>query len=472
MSNSNESWTSSLINEQLRKRFENHNSAKVTNLDAQSCIAVNIPTGKNVTFEGEAGDNFAGLNNGSKIILNGDAGRFTGNGMLEGEVIINGSCKEGIGHCLSGGVIIIHGSVEGDACISVKGGKIVIAGSVQGDIATCMTGGNLIVCGDVLGNIGKMMTGGKIFLAGEFDLNDSIEVQNISPSDWKSIKKVLLDNGIDSKGLKFKTVKSKSKQTAKKSKEYSQVSISESIAFVPAVLNKRPRTPNLDNLELTLSIGKNKTEPLNMTIPLLWRGRNAPTYAEWPLNSSGPDNLDVANLAIIDLTATDINRRLDMKKPKDLAFIVELLRQATAKRIPILVKLNAGDIHNDLSVVNKCSADGVILVGDKIPIESVASAARKYKEDMVVLISCKMLDCEQIVKIISLGASGIFIDGNYSNKELKELGTDIANLVGNLGVGNINDLRAEHLRTTNQDTAAITGIPLAGYNSVLPLWRH
>ena len=98
MSNSNESWTSSLINEQLRKRFENHNSANVTNLDAQSCIAVNIPTGKNVTFEGEAGDNFAGLNNGSKIILNGDAGRFTGNGMLDGEVIINGSCKEGIGH--------------------------------------------------------------------------------------------------------------------------------------------------------------------------------------------------------------------------------------------------------------------------------------------------------------------------------------------------------------------------------------
>ena len=91
---------------------------------------------------------------------------------------------------------------------------------------------------------------------------------------------------------------------------------------------------------------------------------------------------------------------------------------------------------------------------------------------MVVLISCKMLDCEQIVKIISLGASGIFVDGNYSNKELKELGTDIANLVGNLGVGNINDLRADYLRTTNQDTAAITGIPLAGYNSVLPLWRH
>ena len=60
----------------------------------------------------------------------------------------------------------------------------------------------------------------------------------------------------------------------------------------------------------------------------------------------------------------------------------------------------------------------------------------------------------------------------FSNKELKELGTDIANLVGNLGVGNINDLRAENLRTTNQDTAAITGIPLAGYNSVLPLWRH
>ena len=88
MSNSNESWTSSLINEQLRKRFESHDSAKVTNLAGQSCIASFMPPKKVITFEGLAGDNFAGMNNGSKIILNGDAKRFLGIGMHDGEIIL------------------------------------------------------------------------------------------------------------------------------------------------------------------------------------------------------------------------------------------------------------------------------------------------------------------------------------------------------------------------------------------------
>ena len=83
-----ESWTSGLINEQLRKRFENHDTAKVTNLASQACIAANMPQKTNIVFEGKAGDNFGGLNNGSKIILNGDAGRFVGNGMKKGETLL------------------------------------------------------------------------------------------------------------------------------------------------------------------------------------------------------------------------------------------------------------------------------------------------------------------------------------------------------------------------------------------------
>ena len=57
-----ESWTSELINEQLRKRFENHDTAKVTNLANQSSIATNMPPKTNIVFEGKAGDNFGGLN--------------------------------------------------------------------------------------------------------------------------------------------------------------------------------------------------------------------------------------------------------------------------------------------------------------------------------------------------------------------------------------------------------------------------
>ena len=173
MEDSDESWTSTVINEQLRKRLGTNQSAKVTNLASQPCIAVNMPTGKDLTFDGDAGDNLAGLNNGSRIVLNGNAGRFVGNGMIKGEIIINGNCGEGTGHSLSGGTLVVQGSVEGNAGPSMKGGDLIISGSVQGDTATCMSGGTIIVCGDVEGTIGKLMTGGKVFLGGKFVNNDN-----------------------------------------------------------------------------------------------------------------------------------------------------------------------------------------------------------------------------------------------------------------------------------------------------------
>jgi glutamate synthase domain-containing protein 3 len=467
---SEESWTSSVINEQLRKRLENNKSARVTNLASQPCIAVNMPPKTNISFDGNAGDNLAGLNNGSNIVLNGDAGRFVGNGMNKGEIIINGNCEEGTGHCLSGGTIVIQGLVEGSAGSSMKGGDLIISGSVRGDIATCMNGGAIIVCGDVTGYVGRMMNGGKVFLAGDFEDNKQLEIKT-SSRDLKVIKKTLQEHGVDPNGLNFKTISSKLK-SLRTSKKKIYNSISETLMLAPAVLSRRPRTPALDDLELSISIGNNKKEPLNLTIPLLWKGANAPVYAEWALNGKSPGNLNSANMAIIDLTATLINRRLDMKRPTDLTFVVELIRQATAKRIPIMVRLPAGNINDDLSIVSKSGADGVILVGDEIPIEAAITAARGFKDEMTILTACQELNCRDAAKMIALGSSGIFLEKECQNKELNNFAIELAETVGSLGIGKISDLGPGNLRASNQETAAMTGVPLAGYDSVLPMWRH
>ena len=471
MGDSEGSWTSSAINEELRKKLKNSKSMQVPGLASQACIATNMPPKTNISFDGDAGDNLAGLNNGSSIVLNGNAGRFVGNGMRKGVVIVNGNCEEGVGHCSSGGTIVIQGSVEGSAGPSMKGGDLIISGSVGGDIATCMSGGTIIVCGDVAGYVGRIMTGGRVFLAGEFEDNEQLDVKNSSPSDLKVVKKTLQEYGVDPEGLNFKTVNSKLHEP-KTSRKAAYNSISETLMLAPAVLSRRPRTPALDNLELSISIGNNKVEPLNLTIPLLWKGANAPVYAVWPLNGKSPGNLDSANMAIIDLTATEINRRLDMKRPADLAFVIELIRQATSKRIPIMVRLPAGDISNDLSVVSKSGADGVILVGGEIPIEAVITAARGYKNSMTILTACQELNCRNATKMIALGSSGIFLEKECQNQELNNFATELAETVGSLGIGKISDLGPENLRASNQETAAMTGVPLAGYDSVLPMWRH
>ena len=467
-----ESWTSKLINEQLRKRFENHDTAKVTNLADQACIAANMPKKTNIVFEGKAGDNFGGLNQGSKIILNGDAGRFVGNGMKGGEIIINGNCNDGVAHSASGGSITIQGSVDGDAGAAMQGGELLISGSVRGDLATCMNQGSIIVCGDVLGDIGKMMENGKIFIAGDFDENDNLEVKNISPSDWKKVKKNLKDNGIDSRDLTFKSVSSKKifKKVNTKTPEY--ISLTSDIISVPASLTRRPRTPGLDEINLSLTMGAKREEPLNLTIPLLWQGSNAPTYFSWKINEKLTNELDNSNIAIIDLTATNISRRLDMKRPTDLAYVIDLLSQGSANRLPILVRIYAGDLDKDLGVITKSGADGVILVGDKMPIEAALISARNYNKEIAILAETNELNYQDSVKLLALGASGIFLQGKCSGSDLKEFGVSLAKEIGLLGVGSISDLGTEHLRTTSQRVASMTGIAIAGYNSVLPIWRH
>lgn len=467
-----ESWTSGLINEQLRKRFENHDTAKVTNLANQSCIAANMPPKTNIVFEGKAGDNFGGLNQGSKIVLNGDAGRFVGNGMKKGEIIINGNCEDGAGHSMFGGKIVIQGSVDGDAGASMYGGDLLVSGSVRGDLATCMNQGNIIICGDVLGDIGRMMDNGKIFIAGDFDENDNIDTKNISPSDWKKLKIELKDNGIDSKDLDFKAISSKKLVKKQKNPKPDYKSLNEDIILVPASLTRRPRTPGLDEVDLSLTIGTKKEKPLNLTIPLLWQGDNAPSYFVWKINEKINEDINKANIAIIDLTATNINRRLDMKKPTDLAVIVDLLNQSSANRVPILVRIYAGDVDNDLGVIAKSGADGVILVSDKIPIEAALVSSRNYKEQMIILAETNNLDYENSTKLLALGSSGIFLQNKCGGNELKEFGTNLSKTVGSLGVGKTSDLSSEHLRATSQKVASMTGIAIAGYNSVLPMWRH
>jgi len=467
-----EAWTSGLINEQLRKRFENHDTAKVTNLANQACIAANMPPKTNIVFEGKAGDNFGGLNQGSKIVLNGDAGRFVGNGMKNGEIIINGNCDDGTGHSMSGGKIIVQGSVDGDAGASMHGGDLIVSGSVRGDLATCMNQGNIIICGDVLGDIGKMMDNGKIFIAGDFDENENIDTKNISPSDWKKLKAELKDNGIDSRDLNFKSISSKNLSKKQKNYKPDYNSLTDDIILIPASLTRRPRTPGLDDLNLSLTVGNKKEEPLNLTIPLLWQGNNAPSYFIWKINEKINDEIKNANVAIIDLTATTINRRLDMKRPTDLAVVVDLLNQSSANKLPILVRIYAGDVDNDLGVIAKSGADGVILVSDKIPIEAALISSRNHNNQMVIFAETNHLDCNDSTKLLALGASGIFLQNKCGGNELKEFGANLSKAVGSLGVGNTSDLNSEHLRTTSQKVASMTGIAIAGYDSVLPMWRH
>ena len=456
------------INSRLLERLVDSDTVAAKRLEPMACIAVGFPKGKTATFDGTGGDNFGGLNRGAQLILNGGAGRLAGNSMLAGEIIVNGSAGSGAGHGLAGGTLVVQGSVRGSAAAGMLDGELLVAGDVDGSLGTGMQGGTVAVAGDVSGDVARYMAGGKLFIAGNFTPPEA-GAKPAAPSERKIVQKLLQEHGIDPHGLEFQSV---SGTTVARPPELEREELPELLSrlrLVEAVLKRRPRRPGLDPVNPGLTLGPDTGEPLNLTIPLLWQGEHAPQMATWEVGGRPPD-FGKCNLAIIDLSAGRLPRRLDMERSDDLVNVVELVRQDTRNRVPVLVRLPAGDLSGDMGVLSGTAPDGVILAPGGVPMEAALSAARD--SGLLVLAEMPRASANDVLKLLALGGAGVMLTGKVTLDWLGKLGDKLTHGIGALGAGSADDLGPENLRALDQEAAALTGVPLAGYDAPLPMWRH
>ena len=93
-----------------------------------------------------------------------------------------------------------------------------------------------------------------------------------------------------------------------------------------------------------------------------------------------------------------------------------------------MVRLEAGDVENDLNLISESGAEGVILVSNEIPIEAAVTTARPHVGKLI-LASCKKLDSKFAAKLLALGASGMFLETECSNSKLKDFGVSFLKLL-------------------------------------------
>ncbi len=470
MADEEEVWdpTPGDINSRLLERLADSDTVAAKRLEPMACIAVGFPRGKTATFDGTGGDNFGGLNHGAQLILNGGAGRFAGNSMRSGEIIVNGSAGSGAGHGLAGGTLVVQGSVRGSAAAGMLDGELLIAGDVEGALGTGMHGGTVVVAGNVSGDAARYMTGGKLFIAGDFTPPE-IGAKPASPAERKIVQKLLQEHGIDPQGLDFQGISGTAISQLPEVEREELPELLSRLRLVAAVLKRRPRRPGLDPVNPGLTLGPDTEEPLNLTIPILWQGEHAPQVATWDVGARPPD-FAKCNLAIIDLSAGRLPRRLDMERPDDLAQVIELVRQDTRNRVPVLVRLPAGDLSGDMSVISAAAPDGVILALGSVPMGAALSAARDSKLPM--LVEMPQASSHDVLKLLALGGAGVMLTGKVTLSRLGKLGAKLTHGMGALGAGSAGDLGPENLRALDQETASLTGVPLAGYDAPLPMWRH
>jgi hypothetical protein len=222
---------------------------------------------------------------------------------------------------------------------------------------------------------------------------------------------------------------------------------------------------------------------------------------------------------------------LDMENEGDLATQVELLREATEYKVPIIVKINATAIYETTKIALKANSDavlvdasispfttpssvsgtfGVTLMGAIPPAVKAFKGEKAGKKGIKLAVMGGFRNGADIVKALAMGAdcvgiseaalvaAGCTLCGEChlgmckvgmatKDRELKATfnwktaGKNLANYIRAIqseiemlmdftGVGNVRDLNEKHVSALTYDAAAICGINLVGYDKELPMW--
>ena len=231
--------TAAEINAQLRELLVEEESLDVAQIDGHHYLALALPEGKAVTFkctdsEGRrsaTGDFFGAYNNGARLVVEGNAGRFAADSMVSGELIINGSAGKGLAYNLQGGTVVVRGDVGDNVAAPLAEGRVVIDGNVGANAGVRMAGGEIYITGDAGLNLAQGMTGGVIYIAGALPgLDDSVQLSRPSAAQRNRITGLLREFAIDPEGLSFHQITPSPKsKTAKKPKQVKAQPVEEAI---------------------------------------------------------------------------------------------------------------------------------------------------------------------------------------------------------------------------------------------------
>ncbi len=224
----------------------------------------------------------------------------------------------------------------------------------------------------------------------------------------------------------------------------------------------------------------------------------------------------------------------DFEVPADLKRHIELLREITEYKIPILIKISAGNVYNDTKLAIRAGADAIVIecidnftqnlptvVAEHVGLSSIAAvppAVRAIKETRVdtgefkLFISGFFRNGADIFKVLALGANGVVLNttaevaigctlcgscnqnicpAGIGTTDVKletkldwyQAGEKLTNFMNALamelklltflaGCKNISQINTEHIRALTSDGASSTGVKLAGFEKQLPLWEH
>ena len=193
-------------NSRIKEAVHNGNEAVLTHASELYGLASGLKNGE-VTVRGNAGDYLGALNQGARIVVEGDAGAFVGDNSRDGEIWVKGNVGEGLGMYAYGGVIVVSGDAGNAVAQMNKGGTIVIGGSVGDNVGLYMMDGRVVICGNAGKGLGHVMLRGAIYLDGALgSLGKNSEYEGITDGDLAFLRAMLEKYGLRANMRNFKKI--------------------------------------------------------------------------------------------------------------------------------------------------------------------------------------------------------------------------------------------------------------------------
>ena len=442
--------------------------SKVRSLGYLGPFTAAFGQGGTYTHQGDVGSYLGAGNNGNKITCERSAGACAGYGQKSGRITILDGVGDDAGSKMSGGLLIIRG----DAGIRIGGG---------------MTGGDIVVHGDVGGDPGANMIGGRIIVNGRCPTPPpGVTLRPLEKAELSQINKLLGDEDLhipadavclESDGDVVEGIMAHCREDLS------------GIALLPATTSHNPAHSTCDTVAL---IGKE--DSLALPIPLLPyipNGVQDDLFHPCLVNENPRDCdiviIDSDNIAdaVSLVTAAsgfaidmDSLPRLDGAAIDGLLVALRCIAGPVSKVLMIRGVGQSASLHADsqhhgadaaVSVLSDgsglCAAASLPLVG--------RSASTTLEDDCIASLWLPWAATSEDLAILCASNIGFTIcpapDENLAGW-IAQVTAGLSAHLNRLGLASIDSLTRANLRACDQDTAAVSGLRLAGYDRPLPHW--
>ena len=472
-------------------------------------IASHLPKGARVRLLGNLGDFTAACCNGGTFTLEGNALGWFGAFSSDGRLVVERDAGVRCGHGMTGGRMFCHGSVGDEVGAALDGGTLIVRGHAGHRAGIGMKSGSIVIIGDCKADAGQGMTGGQIVVDGRcLPQGEGAKQRNLTKAEHKEINGLLKEHDLSV------------------SEDAVLIEADEGRAI--------PATPPMQTVwgdfgEIGLISGEtpiDRSSPVDM-VTLITRGEEddgivfpLPVMLQLEsgkglagsLLSEQPCMVDVdprgidlvrigeSNIADADTLlsgAAGIVLDLEDLPPLHDGEILALmtgLRSHLGEEKPVLIAGRVDRVTNLHRMLRDQPLDGVLVrltsgAGMTAPaaLPRIGMSARDAGvSDVLHILDVPWNATSDDAAIAAAAGCGIIRANPFSDDDeipktqkaraaaveswLGEFSASLRGRLTDLGIDALEKLNRRHLRALEHDTAAQSGLRLAGYDRPLPQW--